>query len=145
MKVLLLIPHTLTPDRHAAVRAGERPQTDYDALAEAVRAMPGGQADILDRSSVGKDGGWLVRLTHRLLGIDWALALLGFLHCRRYDTVLTHSEALGLPLSVLFILLWRRPRHVTTAYYLVGKRNALWYRLLRAHNRIDKIFVPPCD
>jgi hypothetical protein len=33
-----------------------------DALAEAVRAVPGGQADILDRNSVDREAGWLVRL-----------------------------------------------------------------------------------
>jgi hypothetical protein len=51
MKLLLLINHHLPDDRLEAARKGERPQADYDALAEAVRAVLGGQADILDRNS----------------------------------------------------------------------------------------------
>src|SRR5260370_17272630 len=57
VKVLLLIPHRLADDRHEAVRRGDRPQADYDALAEAVCTEPGGQADILDWHSVEQEGG----------------------------------------------------------------------------------------
>jgi glycosyltransferase involved in cell wall biosynthesis len=141
MKVLLLIPHKLSDDRHQAVQKGMRPQTDFDAVAEALRAMPGGQADILDWNSVERDGGWLVRLVRRLWGYNLALAVLGYRQCRQYDAVLTHSEAIGLPFAIMISTLLRRPRHVTTAYYLNGKRNVVWYRILRAHYAMDKIFT----
>jgi glycosyltransferase involved in cell wall biosynthesis len=141
VKVLLLIPHRLAGDRHEAVRRGDRPQADYDALAEALRTEPGGQADILDWHSVEQEGGWAVRLVRRLCDYNWALAVLGFQRCRQYDAVLTHGEIVGLPFAMLISTLSRRPRHVTTAYYFIGKRNFLWYRVLRAHNGMDKIFT----
>ena len=141
MKVLLLVPQSCPGDRHESVRNGTRPQADYDAVAEAVRAIRGGRADILDRNSVEQEGGWLVRLVRRLAGINWALALLGYQRCRGYDAVMTQSEVVGLPFAFLAATLWRRPRLVTTAFYLDGRRNAAWYRVLRIHNCIDTIFV----
>jgi glycosyltransferase involved in cell wall biosynthesis len=141
MKVLLLIPHDLAENRHDAVRKGVRPQADYDALAEAVRTAPGGRADILDRNSVERDRNWLVRLVRRFWGVNWALALLGYQRCRQYDAVYTHSEIVGVPFALLILTLSRRPRHVTTAYYLFGRRNTLWFRLLRVHRGMDKIFT----
>jgi glycosyltransferase involved in cell wall biosynthesis len=141
MKVLLLIPHKLDDHRHEATRKGDRPQADYDALAEALRRMPGGQADILDWNSVVRDRGWLVQVVRRLCGLKWALAVLGYQRCRQYDAVFSHSEIVGLPFAMLISTLSPRPRHVTTAYYLFGKRNVLWYRLLRVQRNIDKIFT----
>jgi len=141
MRALLLVPHELSDERHKSVQIGERPQPEYDAVAEAVRSVPGGCADILDLSSIKHEGGWLVRLVNRFLGGNWALAMLGYQRCREYDAVLTQSEVVGLPFALLAATLRRRPRHVMTGYYLDGKRNAVWYRILRAHNRIDKILV----
>jgi glycosyltransferase involved in cell wall biosynthesis len=141
MKLLLLIPHKLADERHELARNGERPQADYDALAEAVRVLPGGQADILDRNSVDRIGGWLIPLMRRLCGYDMALALLGFQCCHQYDAVFPHCEGIALPLAVLLRLRSRRPRCVTTAYYLYGRRNALWYRLLKAYRGLDIILT----
>ena len=141
MKLLLLIPHYLADDRLKAAQDGERPLADYDALAEAVRASPGGEADILDRNSVEQDSFWLTRLVARLCGHNVALALLGYRRCRHYDAVFSHGESVALPLAFLIRLWSRRPRHVTTAYYLVGRRNALWYRLLGAYRGMDTIFT----
>jgi glycosyltransferase involved in cell wall biosynthesis len=141
MKVLLLIPHKLSDDRHEAVRKGDRPQTDFDAVAEVVRATPGGQADILDWNSVERERGFLLRRVRRLCGSNWALAVLGYQRCREYDAVLTHGEMVGLPFAVLISTLSRRPRHVSIAYYFNGKRNFLWHRIVRAHVGMDKIFT----
>lgn len=141
MKALFLIPHALRPERHEQVRRGERPEADYDGMAEAIRATPGGRADILDMKSLDAERSWVVRLVRRWLGDNWGLAMLAFLRRRDYDVISPHSELVALPLSLMFLLTWRRPRHVTTAIYLNGRRNALWYRVLRSHKRIDKIFV----
>jgi glycosyltransferase involved in cell wall biosynthesis len=139
-KVLILIPQRLSDERHEATRQGARPQADYDAVAAALREAPGGEGDILDLSSVESERHWLIRLVRRLLGPYWALAALGHLRCAGYDVVFSHSEIVGLPFA-LFAVLRRRPRHVMTAYYLNGKRNAFWYRALRIHRRVDTIFT----
>jgi hypothetical protein len=104
-------------------------------------AVPGGQADILDRNSVDREAGWLVRLVRRLCGYNIALALLGYQRCYQYDAVFSHSELVALPFAFLIRPRSRRPRHVTTAYYLTGRRNALLYRLLGVHRGIDTIFT----
>jgi glycosyltransferase involved in cell wall biosynthesis len=139
-KVLILIPQKLSDERHEAVCQGARPQADYDAVAVALLEAPGGKGDILDLSSVERERHWLIRLVRRLFGPYWALAALGHLRCAEYDVVFSHSEIVGLPFA-LFAVLRRRPRHVMTAYYLSGKRNALWYRALRIHRRVDTIFT----
>jgi len=141
LKVLLLIPHKLAGDRHLAVRKSERPQADYDALAEELRAVYGAQVDILDLNMVASDRGWMVRLVRRLFGFNWALAMLGYQRCGRYDAVFAHSEIVGLPFAMLISTMSRRPRFAMNAYYITGKRNALWYRVFRAHRHIDKIFT----
>jgi glycosyltransferase involved in cell wall biosynthesis len=141
MKLLLLISHRVAEGRHEAVANGERPEADYDALAEAVRALPGGRSDILDWSSVDREGGWFIRLVRHLGGYNMALALLGYQQCRAYDAVFCHGESVGLPLAFLISLRPRRPRHVMIAYYLVGRRYALWYRVLGADRGMDKIFT----
>src|SRR6202023_1811623 len=110
MKLLLLINHHLPHDRHGAVLKGERPQADYDALAEAVRALPARQADILDRNSVDREGGWLIGIVRRLFGYNIALALLGYQRCYQYDAVFSHSELVALPLAFLIRPRPRRPR-----------------------------------
>lgn len=140
MKLLLIINLHLH-DRREAVRRGERPKLEYDALAEAVRALPGGQADILDYDSVDREGGWFLWLIRRLFGYNAALVLLGHQRSPHYNVVLTASESLALPLSLLLGLRRVRPRHVTTAYYLSNWRKALFLRLLGAHRWLDTIFT----
>jgi glycosyltransferase involved in cell wall biosynthesis len=140
MKLLLVIDLRLD-DRREAEGKGERPQLDYDVLAEAVRAVPGGQADILDRNSVDREGGWLIGLVRRLCGYNIALALLGYQRCYQYDALFSGSESVALPLAFLIRPRSQRPRHVSTAYYLTGRRNALCHRLLGAHRGMDTIFT----
>jgi glycosyltransferase involved in cell wall biosynthesis len=139
LKVLMLVPQRLADDRNEAVRKGVRPQADYDALAAALRDAPGGKADILDLNSLERNRHWLIRLVQRLAGPYWALAVLGHLRCQEYDAVFSHSEIVGLPFALMAAL--PGPRHVMTAYYLTGKRNAFWYRGLRVHRRIDAILT----
>jgi glycosyltransferase involved in cell wall biosynthesis len=141
LKLLLLISHKVAEGRHGAVANDERPQADYDALAEAVRAIPGGQADILDWGSVERETGWFIRLIRRLYGYNVALALLGYQRCREYDAVFCHGESVALPFAFLISLRSRRPRHVALAYYFVGRRYALWYRVLGADRGMDTIFT----
>jgi glycosyltransferase involved in cell wall biosynthesis len=141
MKVLLLVPHVLSAGRRKAVEEGRRPKPDYDALAEAIQSLPGGEADILDRSTVDREPHPLVRFVRRVAGYNWALALLGFLGCQHYDVVFTHAENIGAPLALMLKSLTRRPRHVTTANYMTGWRNRLWYRLLAVDRQMDAIFT----
>jgi glycosyltransferase involved in cell wall biosynthesis len=140
-KVLVLVPQKLADYRDEAVRQGARPQADYDAVAAALRSTPGGKGDILDLGSVEGDRSLLIRLVRRVFGPYWALAALGHRHSGEYEAVFSHSEIVGLPFALIAALRGRGPRHVMTAYYLNGKRNACWYRGLRIHRQIHMIFT----
>jgi glycosyltransferase involved in cell wall biosynthesis len=142
LKVLILVPNRLPDDRHQAVRQGDRPQADYDALASALCETPGGRGDILDLASIDRDGDWLIRCVRRLLGPYWALAALGHQRCGGYDAVFSHGEFVGVRFALIAALCRRRRRrHVMTAYYLVGRRNAIWYRVVRVQRGIDTILT----
>lgn len=141
MIALLLVPHTLDPKRRAEIDRGRRPKPDYDALADRVRQSPHGRADILDRGAVDRSKNPLIRLVRRLFGYNWALALMGFLCCAEYDVVFSHAENVGKPFALLLMTRLRPPRHVMQAYYVTGRRNVLWYRLLRIASRIDVLFL----
>jgi glycosyltransferase involved in cell wall biosynthesis len=120
---------------------GQRPQTDYDALASAVESMPQGAAEILDLNAVRQSGSWLLAVIRHLFGEIIALAALGLWRSRAYHVVFTHGEIVGIPFALLSCLWRRRPRLVTNAYYLSGRRNAFWYKCLRIHRRIDKVIA----
>lgn len=141
MKLLLLISHKVAEGRHVAVANNERPQADYDALVDAVRADRGGEADILDWGSVEQQAGWFLKLICRFFGYNVALALLGYRQCFKYGAVFCHGESVALPFAFLISLRSRRPRHVAISYYFVGRRYALWYRVLRADRGMDTIFT----
>ena len=141
MKVLLLVPHTLAQDREQAIDEGRYPRPDYDTLADRLRCLPQGHADILDRGSVARDRRWLIRLVRLVAGDNCALALLGFLACRSYDVVFSHAENVGKPFALLLSLISRRPRHVMCAYYVTGKRNKILYRYVGICRHVDALIT----
>lgn len=141
MKMLLLVSGNLADNRHDPVREGVRPKADFDALAEAVRALPGGHADILGINAIEQEGGWLTRLAGRYLSQFIALALLGYQHCDQYDVIYSHDEGVASPLAFLLWLRPWRPRHIANAFYLTGWRNAFWYRVLGVHRGLDTLFT----
>ncbi len=136
MKTLIFYPSWLKPDRHERVARGEIPQHDYDALVDAIRSTPGGQADLLDFTVMAEERGFMIRLARRWFGDRGGLMLLTLLRCRHYDVVLSAGDPLRL--AMLLALLWRRPRLIGMVYYFTA-RNAKLYRLLE--RLIDKIVV----
>ena len=141
MKSLLLIPSVVKTEIEDKVMADKHPEMDYHALASALRAAGSGSADIIDYKAVENHSSAVVRLVHKLAGLDAGLALAGFLQRKRYDCIFTNGENVGIPLALLFKLSLRRPGHVTIGHRLSTGKKRLFFRTLRVHRQMDTIFV----
>ena len=128
MKTLLLIPSVLKNGLEAAVTADRHPTMDYSALAQALQAEADGHVDLLDYAAVGRAPHPLVRLVRRTAGRDAALALMGFLCRRQYDSIFTNGENVGIPLALLFKAVRKRPGHVTIGHRLSTGKKKLFLR-----------------
>ena len=141
MKTLLLIPSTMKTGLEEAVAADRHPIMDYDALAAALRAESDACVDILDYAAVDREGNPLVKLVRKAAGRDAALALMGFLRRRQYDSIFTNGENVGIPLALLLKALRKRPGHVTIGHRLSTGKKRLFFKYLHADRQIDTIFV----
>lgn len=141
MKTLLLFPCTLKTDVAAAVAADRHPLLEHSALAETLRTAHHADAVLLDYSTMERSRHLLVYFARKIGGRDCGLAVLGWLHCQRYDTVFTAGENVALPLALLLKLSRRRPGHVTIGHRLSADKKRLFYTWLGAHRQMDTIFV----
>ena len=136
-KVLLTVSGTIPADLEAQIARGERPLTDYVAMAR------GFDADLLDFGRAFAMTGRFGRLLARLGGPNLVLAWACFLLRREYEVMFTDGEQVGLPLALFFKFLSlsrRRPRHLMIVHILsVGKK--MWLLdALRLHTHIDQFF-----
>lgn len=141
MRTLMLIPSVLKTGLEAAVAADAHPTMDYYALADALRAV-GTQVDLVDYAALERESGPLVRLATQRGGKDAGLAMLGFQRRAGYEAIFTNSESISIPLALLLKgAPARRPRHVTIGHRLTTGKKQLFFRTLKAHRQIDRIFV----
>jgi len=141
MKTLLLIPSVVKTGIETEVAAGDHPTMDYHALAAALRHEQGATTEILDYASIYRETSPLVRLARRFLGRDAALALLAFQRRGEFSVMFSNGENVGIPLALLLGLLPRRVGHVTIGHRLSTGKKQLFFRVLKAQRRLDKIFV----
>ncbi len=141
MKTLLLIPSVVKTEITEAIAQGRHPLMDYDALAQALRAQPNGDVDILDYAVAERDTTPAVRLARKLGGLDAALAMMGFLRRKQYDAVFSNGENVGIPLALLFHLVPRRPGHVCIGHRLSAGKKRPFFTVLKAHQGMDTVFV----
>jgi len=135
--VLLTVSGRIPPDLPGQIERGERPLTDYVALARAFGA------DLLDYGAAQAQLGAWGRLLARIGGENLRLAWACFRLRRRYRLIFTDGEQIGLPLATLFKLAgrWPRPQHMMIAHVLsVGKKMALLDGLGLQHY-IDRFVV----
>lgn len=135
--VLLTVSGCIPPDLQAQIRRGDRPLTDYLALARAFGA------DLLDYSAAeaqsGVWGRWLVRIGGENLRLAWVC----FQRRKQYRLIFTDGEQVGLPLALLFKIAGPklRPEHLMITHILsVGKKMAL-FDWLGLQSYIDRFFV----
>jgi glycosyltransferase involved in cell wall biosynthesis len=130
MRVLLVIPSVLKRGLEVDVAADRHPTMDYYALADAVRER-GGKVEIVDYTHVSSSK----------LPRDVALAWLAYRRRNQFDVIFTNGENVSLPLALMFKATSKRPRHITIGHRLSASKKRPLFTVLKAHTRIDKIFV----
>jgi len=141
MRALLLIPSVVKNDIGPDVTADRHPAADYHALAAALRDRAGMDVDVLDYAAADADTSPGVRLARRLGGRDAALAAMALARRHRYDAVFSNGENVGVPLALLLGAVPRRLGHVTIGHRLSAPKKQVFFQVLRAQRRLDKIFV----
>jgi glycosyltransferase involved in cell wall biosynthesis len=117
----------------AARDAEKGPRRDYAVLAAALRAR------ILDRSAVARSP--IARALGRIAGPHAAQAWLAFQSRWAYDVVITDGEHVGIPLALLLRLTRAPMKHITIGHRLSTPKKRLFFTLLRADARMDRIIV----
>ena len=140
-RALLLIPSVLKTGLDADVAADRHPTMDYYALAAALRDRHGLAVDVLDYAAVDADTTPAVRLARKLGGRDAALAALAFARRKEYAVIFSNGENVGVPLALLLGLVPRSGGHVTIGHRLSTRKKQVFFRLLKAQRRLDRIFV----
>lgn len=136
-RVLISVSGVIDPQRAVQVAAGKQPRADYLELAQTV----GG--DLLDYAAARYESGLVGHALGRLGGRDLLLALACFRQRRRYRTILSDGEQVGLPLAWL-LKYWGgpvRPRHVMITHVLSPRKKRLLIDAFRLHSHIDQFIV----
>ena len=140
MKTLLLIPSVVKTGLEAEAAGDRHPTMDYHALAAALRG-DGAQVDVLDYAAVDGDASPAVRLACKVGGKDLALAMMAFQRRKEYAAIFSNGENVGIPLALLLGGCRRAPGHVTIGHRLSTRKKQIFFRVLGAQRRLDKIFV----
>jgi glycosyltransferase involved in cell wall biosynthesis len=130
MKTLLIIPSILKKGTEQLVEQDQHPTMDYYALAAELRTR-GASVEFLDNSAV----------SNSKLPNDLALAVTAAQLASNYDSIFANSESVSIPLALILRFRTRRPRLVTIAHKLTSGKKGPFFRQLRVHNEIDKMFV----
>lgn len=130
-RTLLVIEADVRPEVQQEIAAGRYPRKDYFELARAL------QADIIDWPSTQDTT--ISRLLARLAGKSVAQAWLAFHLRKRYDSIYTDSERLGIPLALLLKLTRSRKRHIMLTHMLSPWKKRVWFRWGRIHSHIETI------
>ncbi|MCB8987622.1 MAG: glycosyltransferase family 4 protein [Ardenticatenaceae bacterium] len=135
--VLLTVSGTIDPEVEVKIARGERPETDYVAMA---RDFP---ADLLDYAKARQLTGALGRLLEKIGGPNLVLAWACYQLRRRYRVIFTDGEQVGLPLALLlkFLNFGARPRHLMIVHILSVGKKMVFLDWLRLQSHIDIFFV----
>lgn len=135
--VLLTVSGNIPDDLEEQIERGERPLTDYMAMAKTFNA------DLIDYKKARAITGGMGRLLEKLAGPNAVLAWACYQLRHQYNVIFTDGEQVGLPLAFFLKYLGgkKRPQHLMIVHILsVGKKMILIDRLgLQSH--IDIFFV----
>lgn len=134
-RTLLTVAGEIPADLDEAVANGRRPRADYRVMAERF------DADVIDAREAASDSARWGDLVTRRVGVGPMLAWACFRRRRRYQTIVTDSEEVGIPLAVLFTFARRRPRHVMIVHRISPPKKRWLMRLLRLRRGIDDVVV----
>jgi FkbM family methyltransferase len=108
----------------------DEPIPDYVVIGEEL------SPDVLDVTTVLRVRHVLVRVTRRLCGPQWAIALAAFLARNRYRAMIATGEDVGLRLAILSRLTGSRIRMVVVCHNITGRRSKLALKWLRAGDTV---------
>ena len=134
-RVLLTVDGRIPPTLAEEIAAGRRPRADYRVMAEVFGA------DVVDVTAAIAAGGRFAALLQRVGGAGLLLGWHCFRHRRRYATIVTDSEQIGMPYAALTWLARRRPRHVMISHRLSAPKKVVLHRALRLQRRVDVVAV----
>ena len=136
MNTLLSVSGVIPSDLEAQVADGKRPQADYVEMARQFGA------DLVDFAKARSLHPRLGPLIERIGGPHLLLAWTCFRLSRRYDTVVTDGEQIGLPLALLTrFSLRRRMRHLMIVHVLSVRKKVHLARTFRLTSQIDMLVV----
>lgn len=135
--MLLTVSGTIPDEIGEEIEAGKRPLADYIAMAQTLNA------DLVDYKVARQETGWVGQLIEKMLGSKNMLAWACFKMRRRYATIFTDGEQIGIPLAFLlkFANFGARPRHVTIGHILSVGKKMLFFDWLGIQSHIDIFFV----
>jgi glycosyltransferase involved in cell wall biosynthesis len=135
MHCLILAAGRFDEKLKAEIAADREPRLDVFQLGQELAA------DVLDYLDVERSTHPLVQLTARTAGKSPALALLGYLRRKDYDTFFTTGEDIGLPLSALLKLSPGRYSHTMIAHTLFPPSKQAFFKVGKVGSTFDRILV----
>ena len=135
--ILLTVSGTIPPDIEAQIERGERPLTDYVAMARRFNA------DLIDFTEARRQTGIVGKLMEKIGGPKLMLAWTCFLLRKKYRVIFTDGEQIGLPLALFlkFFSFGARPRHLMIVHILSVGKKMIFLDWLRLQSHIDTFFV----
>ncbi len=135
-RTLLTVSGEVAADIRQEIAAGTRPVADYIAIADAA------DAEIIDRSTVSRNGSTVARVLGRIAGPNVAMAWHLYRQRDEVDVVVTDGEQVGLALAMLLRLGGRRGlRHVMIGHRLSPAKKSLLIRSLGLARGVDEVLV----
>ena len=136
MKTLIVATSNKPPNLRAEVKAGQRPRLDYLELCARLGA------DYVDYDPPGIHCCQRIRRLEERLRLDlyWATRIAERVREKEYDTVLSMSERIGIPLG---FLLSRQVRHVVMLHHPTSPPKLRLIKALRAAHRSRMASLTP--
>ncbi len=135
--VLLTMSGIVPAGIEAAIARGDRPETDYLALARVIDAA------VLDYAAARQQTGRWGKVLEAAGGPELVLAWACYRHRHRYRTILTDGEQVGIPLACLLkhAGCGGRPRHVMISHVLSRRKKLPFFDCLKIQTHIDAFVV----
>jgi len=134
--VLLTVSGNIAPDVEREIAEGQRPCTDYLAMAHAFHA------DLADYALARRESSWVGWLLALLGGPNWVLARYCFRQRHHYGVIFTDGEQVGIPFALLCKLLGKGDsQHLMIAHILSVRKKMAMMDLFQLQRYIDTFFV----
>ncbi|MEJ2750933.1 MAG: glycosyl transferase family 1, partial [Anaerolineae bacterium] len=135
--VLLTVSGIVPPDIEDQIARGERPETDYMAMARTFGA------DLIDYEAARRQTGGLGKLLQKIGGPNLVLAWACYRQRKQYRVIFTDGEQVGIPLALFlkFFNWGKRARHLMIGHILSVGKKMIFLDWLKLQSHIDVFLV----